>query len=142
MNLNWTVKTEANPSQTAPGDDTVYVIHHSSFAGTSDEDVQHAINTCIDKACDLLDKSIQENSRYFLFGWDNASSTLTILVTDETKAHDSPDVVKCDFSGTQQLDPEDIQYWIKDYLTTCAPFLRYSLIAAFHQESRASCTLL
>ncbi|WP_226704397.1 hypothetical protein [Microbulbifer elongatus] len=120
-----------------------HVVHRCSVEYYSDQDAEIAINACIDKTCGLLDSNIQYHSRYLLFGWDTTSSTLTIVVTDDEKQRDSRDVVQCQFVATDKpLDPEDIQFWIKDYLTTCAAFLRYSLIAAFHRESRANCTLL
>ncbi|WP_226662113.1 hypothetical protein [Microbulbifer aggregans] len=140
--------------------ETEQVIHSSTFEGTSDHDVQQAIDACIEKACTLLHQNIQDDSRFLLFEWDTTNAILTIVVTDDSKQQDSRDVVKCHFTlldqktitesasqdKTQQprVDElaENILYWIKDYLTTCAPFLRYSLIAAFHQGSRATCTLL
>ena len=138
MKLNWTTKTEAIGSN---GDEQV--IHRSQLNSTSEQEIQQAVDTCIEKACELLESNIQDDSRYLLFGWGADTSTLTIVVTDDDKVKDARDVMQCQFvTGGKPLDPEDIQFWIKDYLTTCAPFLRYSLIAAFHRESRANCTLL
>ena len=143
MTLTWAVSENSAPLNAATGNNTGYVVHHCRSDGNSNREIQEAINACIDKACALLGRSIQDDSRYMLFGWDADASTLTIVVTDDEKQRDSRNVVQCQFTATDEsLDPEDIQYWIKDYLTTCAPFLQYSLIAAFHQESRASCTLL
>lgn len=160
MDMNWIENDTANPYGATVGDDAEYTIHYSVFDGVSDSEVQLAINACTDKACELLEKNIREDSRYLLFGWDLSSSTLTIVVTDDGKEQDSQGIVKCQFAGidqkfnsneaTAESDrgararelADDVQYWIKDYLTTCAPFLRYSLIAAFHRGSRANCTLL
>lgn len=160
MELNWTVNQGVNPFRAALGDNSEYIIHHATSEGTSDSDIQLAINACTDKACALLDQNIQEDSRYLLFEWDSTNSTLTIVVTDDSKQKDSPQIVQCHFPAlNQKLNAvtdtqgsewqfqaaeiaDHVQYSIKDYLTTCAPFLRYSLIAAFHQDSRATCTLL
>lgn len=143
MKLNWTLRENNAPINDANGDQTEYVVHHCRFEGNADSEVQIAIDATIEKACDLLENNIQDDSRYLLFGWDADTSTLTIVVTDDERQRDSREVVQCQFVATDKpLDPEDIQYWIKDYLTTCAAFLRYSLIAAFHRESRANCTLL
>ena len=134
MNLMW---------RTEGGNSPECAIHHTCIEVTSDDEMQQAIDSCIEKACGLLEHNIRDESRYLLFGWEPGTSTLSIVVTDDEKACDSPHTVRCHFiANAEQLDPEDIQYWIKDYLTTCAPFLRYSLIAAFHRESRASCVLL
>ena len=143
MKLNWAIDKEASFTGAASGSDRNNVIYYSSLDGASEQEAQLAIDASIEKACDLLENNIQDDSRYLLFGWDATVATLTIVVTDDEKQLDSRDVVQCRFTATDKpLDPEDIQYWIKDYLTTCAPFLRYSLIAAFHRESRANCTLL
>ena len=143
MDLMWTIENGGSPAGTTSEDSSERVIHSASLEATSDEKMQQGIDACIEKACGLLENNIQDDSRYMLFGWDVDTSTLTIVVTDDEKERDSRNVVQCHFIVTaKQLDPEDIQFWIKDYLTTCAPFLRYSLIAAFHRESRVSCVLL
>ncbi|WP_153039194.1 hypothetical protein [Microbulbifer sp. Q7] len=143
MKLNWEIDKDRALTGASMQNESEHNIHHSTIVGASEQDIQLAIDASVEKACDLLDNNIQDDSRYLLFGWNSEASILTIVVTDDDKRHDSRDVVQCHFvSGDQQPDPEDIQFWIKDYLTTCAPFLRYSLIAAFHLGSRASCTLL
>lgn len=143
MKLDWAIHEKSSRTGAAQGSDREHVIYHSILDGASEQEIQLAIDISIEKACDLLESNIQDDSRYLLFGWDADTSTLTIVVTDDEKQRDSRDVVQCQFVATDKpLDPEDIQFWIKDYLTTCAQFLRYSLIAAFHRESRASCTLL
>ncbi|MBN8431875.1 hypothetical protein JF535_13550 [Microbulbifer salipaludis] len=143
MKLNWEIDKDRALTGAAKQNDREHSIHHSTVVGASEQDIQLAIDASVEKACELLENNIQDDSRYLLFGWDSEVSTLTIVVTDDDKRHDSRDVVQCHLvTGGQQPDPEDIQFWIKDYLTTCAPFLRYSLIAAFHRGSRATCTLL
>ncbi|MFV8783033.1 hypothetical protein ACNKU7_11465 [Microbulbifer sp. SA54] len=160
MNLTWTENKTLSQPAGDTGQRSEYVIHSSTIEKTSDDGVQRAIDACIDKACTLLPRNIRDDSRYLLFGWDAVNSTLTIVVTDDSKEKDSPDIVQCRFSSlvekmnSESADPDhsqhsaadeladNIQYWIKDYLTTCAPFLRYSLIAAFYRESRSSCALL
>lgn len=143
MNLNWVVSERSNSPIPAAGDGSKYVVHQCSVEGSTEREAQQAVDACIDKACALLEHSIQDDSRYLLFGWDADTSTLTIVVTDDQKQQDSRDLVKCHFIGEHvRLNPEDMQYWIKEYLSICTQFLRYSLIAAFHTGSRASCTLL
>jgi hypothetical protein len=81
-----------------------------------------------------------------LFEWDEDNASLSIVVSDAKKAHDSPQMVKCCFKALSENMPSDyaenIHFWIRDYLTTCAGFMRYSLVAAFHTGNRNACTLL
>ena len=143
MKLHWDIIKDCTPAESAASEDTAHALHLCEFKGESDRDVQLAINTSIDKACDLLEQNIQDDSRYLLFEWNAKASTLTIVVTDDGKERDSREVVQCHFAANDiALNPDDIQFWIRDYLTTCTQFLHYSLIAAFHRDSRADCTLL
>lgn len=143
MKLNWDINTDCALTESAASEDTAHAVHLCEFKGESDRDVQLAINASIDKACDLLEQNIQDDSRYLLFEWNPKTSTLAIVVTDDGKERDSRDVVQCHFVANDiALNPDDIQFWIRDYLTTCTQFLHYSLIAAFHCDSRADCTLL
>jgi len=143
MKLNWTTNKEVATTKAVASNSDEHVVHRSTVESSSEQEIQRAIDASIEKACELLENNIRDDSRYLLFGWDAGASTLTIVVTDDDKVHDSRDVVQCHFAtGDQPLDVEDIQFWIKDYLTTCAPYLQYSLIAAFHRESRENCTLL
>ena len=143
MPLDWITKIENSLPGAAQASDREYTIYQANAEGKTAQSVQHAIERSIDKACDLLKDNIEDDSRFLLFGWNAETSTLTILVSDDEKYRDSQGVVQCQLTANGlQLDPEDIQFWIKDYLSTCAPFLRYSLIAAFHRGSRANCTLL
>ncbi|WP_428818351.1 hypothetical protein [Microbulbifer sp. MCCC 1A16149] len=143
MDLNWAVSESSDSLRPVAGNDSKYFVHHGSCEGSSEHEVQKAVEACIDKACDLLEQNIQDDSRYLLFEWNPKTSTLAIVVTDDGKERDSRDVVQCHFVANDiALNPDDIQFWIRDYLTTCTQFLHYSLIAAFHCDSRADCTLL
>lgn len=158
MDLNWIQQEGVNPFERLTGDTTEYLVHYTEFEGDSDEQVESAVHACIDKMSTLLDKNVHDDSMFLLFEWDVAYSTLTIVVTDSAKQKDSSDVVKCSFtaidSKMRTVEPgdarelkvndlaENIQFWIKDYLPTCTTFLRYSLVAAFHRESRDKCSLL
>jgi hypothetical protein len=137
MNLNWKENKSAES-----------IIHYTEFAGVPDDQVQLAINSSIDKMAQLLDSNINDDSMYLMFEWDIASSLLSIVVTDETKSHDSANVVQCCFTkidetlNSEDELAEDVEFWVRDYLTTCTVFLNYSLIAAFHCGSRAASKLL
>ena len=82
------------------------------------------------------------------------------MVTDDSKEKDSRHVVKCIMStlddkmnelassseDTWEAKTEEfselVKGWIHNYLTTCSGFMKYSLIAIFHNESRENTKLL
>lgn len=115
---------------------------------------------CIDKSIALLGENITEKSLYYLCEWDAIRSTLTIVVTDETKSVDSKNIVKCCFNNLNEkfhkFKSESEMEWehvvnnysstmcdcIRDYLTTCSGFMNYSLVAIFHSTGRDSAELL
>lgn len=118
------------------------------------------IEECIDKSVALLGENITESSLYYLCEWNTMCSTLTIVVTDETKRMDSKNIVKCCFNTLNktchQLNAESaveresivndyadrVCEYIRDYLTTCSGFMNYSLVAVFHSSDRDSVELL
>ena len=153
MILNWEEHNNINPNRPT-STKTTHTVHHAECVDSSEKQVVSAIEQCIDKTMNLLSANVVDESRYLMFEWDTTSSTLIIAVTDHTKENDSEHVVRCVMSG---LDKEmqgirdrsateweekknefsfDVKYCINDYLTICSEFLRYSLIAAFHNESR------
>lgn len=160
MSLVWKENKKINQNKTKVSISSETVIHSSECNGISDSDFQITINQCIDKATELLERNFNTDSMYLLFEWDLLSSILTIVLTDESKKNDSSDIVMCAFPKvadalniTQETSDQvrqskvngfsdDIQYWIRDYLTTCASFQNYSLIAVFHNDSRDHCRLL
>jgi len=132
MILSW----EKNKS---PGECSETFRHHAEYAGTEESGIRLALAECVEKSISLLHTNIKDESLYLLFEWCAASSVLGVVVTDSTKKIDSPQVVKCGFS---RLESEDLQYWLGDYFTTCESFMRYSLVAAFHSQTRAESALL
>jgi len=152
MKLNWEEQKNSKPAGSTAA--TTCTVYHAECSNSANKSVVSAIDQCIDKALDLLSINVVDESRYLMFEWDKAHSTLTIAVTDHTKANDSEHVVRCIMSGLykemqsiRDLSPSDcdekmnaysfdVKYSINNYLTTCSEFLRYSLIAAFHSDSR------
>ncbi len=132
MILNW----QENKS---PGECSESIVHHAEYAGTEEPGIRLALAECVEKSISLLHTNINDESLYLLFEWCAASSVLSVVVTDSTKKIDSPQVVTCSFS---RLESEDLQYWLGDYFTTCESFMRYSLVAAFHSQTRAASALL
>lgn len=115
------------------------IVYNSEYAGTDESGIRSALAECVEKAISLLAANIQDESLYLMFEWSASSSRLSIVVTDSSKKIDSPQVVQCSFF---KLDPEDLQYWLGDYFTTCESFMRYSLVAAFHCQTRMQSALL
>ncbi|OUS10810.1 hypothetical protein A9Q89_10485 [Gammaproteobacteria bacterium 53_120_T64] len=123
----------------SPGECAESMCYHSEYAGTEESGIRLALAECVEKSISLLATNINDESLYLLFEWCAASSVLSIVVTDSTKKVDSAQVVKCGFT---RLEAEDLQYWLGDYFTTCESFMRYSLVAAFHGQTRVESVLL
>jgi len=148
MKLNW---KESSTDSASEADKTR---HFAECVENIESHIISAIEQCIDKTMSLLSLNVKDESRYLMFEWDTKNSVLTTVVTDDLKENDSVHVVVCSMPGlnsemlqiknTSVEDWEskiedysfDVKYRINDYLTTCSEFLRYSLIAAFHNESR------
>jgi len=153
MKLNWEEHNNVSPEK-SNNTKTTHTIHHSECTDGSEKSVVRAIEQCIDKTMSLLSINVVDESRYLMFEWNTTNSTLIVAVTDHAKENDSEHVVRCVMSGLDQemqklrdlstRDWEekateyshDVKYYINNYLPICSDFLRYSLIAAFHNESR------
>ena len=124
---------------------------------TDEKLVKKSIEISTEKAISLLKENIQDDSLYLLFEWDQLTCTLCVIVTDATKTHDCPTIVKNHFPTLEsnfaaltsnEKDfrcnelTDSIQFWLHDYLTTCNAFLHYSLVAIFHSDSRNNTVLL
>lgn len=160
MTLDWQEQKGVNPFETKTEDETKYLVFYSDVKESDDNVIKAAIEASVDKSISLFSHSIRDNSCFIIFEWNPALSTLIIAVTDDRKEHNSPEVVKCHFSGlndkmrlTQEVSEtewrknvdsysEDLKIMIRDYLTTCSAFMRFSLIAAFHSEDRSDSVLL
>ena len=133
------------------------VIRRGECCETSEEAMSQAVDDTIEKAVKLLTENIKDDSRYFLFEWDVAELELSIVITDDEKKNDSEQVVRCAFVQmlaelkvltVDEVEPtiqefnESVKFWIKDYLSSCGPFMRYSLIAIFQDENRDTAELL
>ncbi|BCE00351.1 hypothetical protein [Marinicellulosiphila megalodicopiae] len=112
--------------------------------------VNDAVATCIEQAASILDKTIQDESQFFLLEWNKTKCELSIVVTDTSKTKDSEFAVKCHFDELEKIITseneiewiENVQVAASNYLTTCPNFLKFSLIAVFTHEDRNYCRLL
>ena len=114
--------------------------HIANFLSDEKDKLKLATEACAEKSIGLLADNIQDNSLYLLFEWNPAKSTLTVVLTDDTKQHDAPHSVTGIFAGLS--DSELIQFWLYDYLTTSTTFLKFSLVAIFHSSTRSNTQLL
>jgi hypothetical protein len=144
----------------ATSQDVEQITHTANVEELLEQELNVAVIDCIDKAVSLLPDNIGDNSRYLLFEWDVNRSELTVVVTDDAKEKDSKHIVKCtlvslakkmkaleavsqeDWEAKTQEMTDLTREWIHNYLTTCAAFMRFSLIAVFHNDSRNKTRLL
>jgi hypothetical protein len=134
MHLDWIITKSTQTTQ------------HLHQAKSSDtEHIQHSIGACIEKAITLLPNNINDDSLYFLVEWCSNSSTLSVVVTDDSKQKESPEVTSCSYSMINEGPAESIErvkYWVRDYLTTSAGFIQFSLVAVFGLGDRDKMELL
>ncbi|WP_320838327.1 hypothetical protein [Zhongshania sp.] len=140
------------------GSGTDYLLHSSVVTSSDNLTIEVILANCVEHAVALLAENINDDSLYFMFEWDNTASTLAIVVTDDSKSRDAKHRVLCDLSAMnakmKQLAESDqwkyqgesfadiVKHALHDYLTTCTGFMRYSLVAVFHQGSRQQTELL
>jgi hypothetical protein len=139
--INW--QTHGDTSADTP------LIHYAQCHDPQDAAVQSFINSAIDRAIAIIPQSMHENARYLLFNWDGNKACLTAVTTDDNKSHDAPESIQLDIpawqvsAGSVSTEQSDtLHYWIRDYLTTCAEFLHYSLIAVYCEGDRSNTRLL
>jgi len=145
MTLQWQLRQEI---QSAGNQDSTYTVHFTDCLAMDDKAVAKAIEASIDKMISLMDAAVTDESRYLLFSWCDETATLAIYVTDESKQQDTEVVIKLCLKewareeGDRAEQTEKVKYWVKDYLTVCAGFFSYSLIAIFAQGDREKTELL
>ena len=110
------------------------------------DETKAAIVLCADKAFSLFNETVLDTSMFCLFEWSAEEASLTIVVTDETKLNEGKHRVTIFLPELKNENSEgfieDAQAFIRDYLTTCLPFLQYSLIAGFSAGNRSSMRML
>ncbi|MCA0892448.1 hypothetical protein [Microbulbifer agarilyticus] len=155
MGLTWDKSLVAGGSNGLLGDGIEFEVYSSA----SEADEEHSVNTdmieALDYALSFLNRNVKDESRFFLVGWDTATSTLMFSVTDDVKQLDSPVVVRCHFDGlcrklasdsqresAIEAYKENVRFWCKEHLSTSSAFTQYSLIALFVDEDRMRAGLL
>ena len=139
MPLEWNVNNTDSPRY----------LHQAVCNEASEAAIKDVIDGSIERAIDCLHENIQDDSLYFLVEWDEVTSSLTIIVTDDSKQKESPHKIVSDFSHVMSgaikdsnVDIDKIQYWVRDFLTTSTGFIRFSLVAIFSRGDRSNTILM
>ncbi len=132
MPLDWVINKNQKTEQ---------LLHEAISNDNNDTGIKQAVENSIEKAISLLPTNIQNSSLYFVVEWNSNLSALTIVVTDDTKQKESAEVVTCSFSSKEGY-AEKMQHWVRDYLTTSASFIQFSLVAVFSLGNRQKVILL
>jgi hypothetical protein len=135
-----------------------FTLHSAVVDSPENWAIEAILANCVERAVSLLDVNINDDSLYLLFEWNSEESSLAIVVCDDTKTRNAQHRVLCDMSAMtpkiKQLSESDqwkyhgesfadiVKHGLHDYLTTCTGFMRFSLVAAFHQGSRQQTELL
>ncbi|AWF82087.1 hypothetical protein BTJ40_15310 [Microbulbifer sp. A4B17] len=155
MGLVWQV--EKSPSLFGLGDsaDTEYEVHRSESGAKTTEGIYQDLSEALQLAISKLDENVNDNSLYFLIGWEPLSAAVTISITDDNRSNDSKVVVRCHFVGlASQYDSDverhdalaklsdDLRFWCKEYLSTDQGFSQFSLVALFAVDSKDKTVIL
>lgn len=147
MKIEWEVLS-------APATNGVKARYFIQSAAQLEAELAPLLAACVNKAVDELHSNILDNSLYLLFEFDK-NLVLNIVVTDESKQQESPYRVVCDmallqpyllesthwkFKGEEFADV--VKHELRDYLSTCSGFMRYSLVAVFSEGDRTKTELL
>jgi hypothetical protein len=119
--------------------------HTLVFQGDNSQ-IKDGLIACADKAFSMFDESVLDTSMFCIFEWCAESKSFSIVVTDSTKQEETKNKVSVVIAGENVVFDagfvDDVQAVIRDYLTTCLPFLQYSLIAVFSEGDRARTVML
>lgn len=116
----------------------------------SPQEQRMAVNEMVDKTVELLPLEVRDESMYLVFTWDAAAGQLSAAVAGEGKLIHGEREVSCQFAalaGSADADVdgelfETIRFWVRDYLTTCNEYMRFSLIAILHSGDVRRAVLL
>ncbi|CAA0092025.1 Uncharacterised protein [Zhongshania aliphaticivorans] len=147
MGFEWQVNTHDSGS-------TTQCVYRFSRVSQLESDLEPLIMACVDKAVSLIPDNINDDACYLLFEFDE-NDVLNIVMTDDTKQRESAHGVCCELASARPYLSETshwkfkderfsdiIKYCIRDYLTTCGGFMRYSLVAVFSEGDRSKTQLL
>ncbi len=155
MTINWKAgEPGPSPFGAVVGDINEYVVHFAASNAVNSDSVQRVIQECIDKAISFFETNVTPYSEYFLIEWDPIYSTMTLVVTDRNREHDSRHIVKCRFESLDEIMKPDnvfpdslwesklrryanrVKTWTRDCLRNSSGFKQSGLTPAFYTESR------
>ena len=120
--------------------------HVAACHETNEPEIKSFVLSAADFALAKLGESIEDDSMYCLFQWDEETSLLTIQVTDASKEKEGKHVIQVHLSMFEQANIEDktetLKFWLRDHLTTSADFLKFSLVAGFTRNARLTVELM
>ncbi|CAA0101763.1 hypothetical protein [Zhongshania aliphaticivorans] len=147
MNIEWEVLS-------SPAESGVKAKYLINSVAQLEADFAPLLAACVNKAVGELHSSIQDDSLYLIFEFDE-SFVLNVVVADDSKLQESPYRVVCDMASLQPYLDESthwkfkdegfadiVKHEIRDYLSTCSGFMRYSLVAVFSEGDRSKTELL
>ncbi|WP_444931734.1 hypothetical protein ACJJIF_08210 [Microbulbifer sp. SSSA002] len=153
MGLAWQVGQSSNLFDAV--DNAEREVHQAQSGALKAEEVYQDLSEVLQLAISKLDENVTDSSLYFLIGWEPASASVTISVTDDRRSNDSKAVVHCHFAGlasqnTVEVDrlealaklSDDLRFWCKEYLSTDQGFSQFSLVALFAVGSRDKAVIL
>lgn len=123
-------------------------IHFAQCPHTDPIDIQQFIDHTVERAIAIIPQSLRDNGRYLLFDWNPQQASLTIVTTNDDKSIDAPESVQVIINdwqqrgGASEAQSAELQFWLRDYLTTAAAFLHFSLIAIYCEGDRRQTRLM
>ncbi|WP_299585095.1 hypothetical protein [uncultured Microbulbifer sp.] len=160
MDLVWTLNQSSTPFGSTTGEGREHEIHYAESTALTNDAIYQDLAASLNLAISLLDKNVNDSSRYFLIHWESQEATLTLSVTDDCKKKDSRAVTCCHFAELEKrmLDTqysseeekqhflaefsENLRFWCKEFLSTDQGFSHFSLVALFTDTTRDSAVIL
>lgn len=122
--------------------------HSAECKSGQEAEIKQAVLGAADKAFDLLDENIEDDSMFCIFDWNFAEQRLLIAVTDPSKKKLAKHSVQltlpsyAEHIADKEDQQEQIQLWVHNYITTAEAFLRFSLVAAIIADGNADTSVL
>lgn len=125
---------------------TNQTLHSATCSDNTELAIKSSVLACADYAFTLFNESVEDDSMYCLFEWNQEERSLVVLVTDDTKQKEGKHLVKVALTAfevsSEETQAEMVKYWLRDHLTTCLAFFQYSLVAGFSTGDRTKLELL
>jgi hypothetical protein len=120
-------------------------IFSAQSSSTDKQQIKHCVDACLQKMIEHLEQDVTDQAMYLVCQWLPANATLQLLTADPELQPCGKITVQCQLDGLKEMDDEllaEFKFWLRDYLTTAAGFLHYSLVAVMRATPDASPELL